>query len=299
MTIKDIKVQSASEAFQILENFTQDFFRFRGHSDEQWRLQSTLSRHHMLPPDETTAWEIDDMMDHFVVQLKSIGVKIPFKLYDRRARLEFARHYGVPSPLIDFSYSPYVALFFAFNGIKPLRAKEGECAAVYCLNIHHLGGIWAKQNSLCSNGMVGEKFTHFYHSFVHGTENLFVDGYDVGVLKYIDMPASWNQRMQRQLGVFIYDTLDYRRLGIADLQEYLDQAEIPGEDVRNKEVLIRVLIPHEFGREIFERLELMGISAAHLFGNSDGAALDVINAYNYGRKIGRAWNVRIRGKRGD
>jgi hypothetical protein len=50
------------------------------------------------------------MIDHFIVNLISIGVTLPFDQDDRRGRLEFARHYGVPSPLIDFSQSPYVAL---------------------------------------------------------------------------------------------------------------------------------------------------------------------------------------------
>jgi FRG domain len=73
-------------------------------------------------------------------------------IYDRRGRLEFARHYGVPSPLIDFSLSPYVALFFAFNGVKPLEAKKGEHAAIYCLNVFELAGVWARQCALQLDG---------------------------------------------------------------------------------------------------------------------------------------------------
>ena len=67
--------------------------------------------------------------------------------------------------------------------------------------------------------------------------------------------------MQRQLGVFLYDTLNYKRIGFSDLEHYLNQKEIPGPEMRNNEALTRVLIPHKFGREIFERLDLMGISA--------------------------------------
>jgi hypothetical protein len=70
----------------------------------------------------------------------SISCPLPFDKRDRRGRLELARHYGVPSPLIDFSLSPYVALFFAFNGVRPLEAQKGEHAAIYCLNIRALAG---------------------------------------------------------------------------------------------------------------------------------------------------------------
>ena len=37
----------------------------------------------------------------------------------------------------------------------------------------------------------------------------------------------------------------------------------------------------------------MGITATHLYDSHEGAALDVINAYNYGRKTGRAWDVGV------
>ena len=82
------------------------------------------------------------MISHFLVELKSIGITPPFAMDDRRARLEFARHYGVPSPLIDFSFSPYVALFFAFDTVRPHVSKEADHAAIRCLNISELAGVW-------------------------------------------------------------------------------------------------------------------------------------------------------------
>jgi hypothetical protein len=36
-------------------------------------------------------------------------------------------------PLIDFSISPYVALFFAFNGVRPSQAHSKDYSAVYAL----------------------------------------------------------------------------------------------------------------------------------------------------------------------
>ena len=59
------------------------------------------------------------MLQHFLVNLQLVNYSLPFTEDNRRARLEFGRHYGIPSPLIDFSYSPYVATFFAFNGARP------------------------------------------------------------------------------------------------------------------------------------------------------------------------------------
>jgi hypothetical protein len=94
------------------------------------------------------------MISYFIVKLKSIGITPPFETDDRRARLEFARHYGVPSPLIDFSFSPYIALFFAFNGVRPQDSKKGDRVAICCLNIYELAGVWARNCARKYDGTV-------------------------------------------------------------------------------------------------------------------------------------------------
>ena len=95
--------------------------------------------------------------------------------------------------------------------------------------------------------------------------------------------------MQRQLGVFLYDTLRYHKFGVSDLEGFLDQKEAEGTEPGI--ILTKVLVPHKAGTEIFEKLEIMGVTATVLFENHEAAAWDVINAYNYGRKTGRAWDV--------
>jgi hypothetical protein len=105
------------------------------------------------------------------------------------------------------------------------------------------------------------------------------------------MPASWNRRMQRQLGSFLYDTLNHDLFGASDLEAFMEQKEIEGS-YSPPALLTKVIIPHKVGREIFERLEIMGATATILFENPEGAATDVINGYNYARKTGQAWDVR-------
>jgi hypothetical protein len=124
MTISIRRVRTAGGAFSFLESLSRKDVRFRGQRNHAWRLKSTLARHLASPFSSTTTYTIDEMIDQFIVTLNSIGIDPPFVNYDRRGRLEFARHYGVPSPLIDFSHSPYVALFFAFNGARPISARK-------------------------------------------------------------------------------------------------------------------------------------------------------------------------------
>jgi hypothetical protein len=116
MTIRKIRTKSLSGALSTLEQLAlgNDDVVFRGHSGSDWSVCSTLSRYSVLPHSN---WNdgLDEMLVHFLTNLRSVG-ELPTEIAkDRRARLEYGRHYGVPSPLIDFSLSPYVALFFCLR----------------------------------------------------------------------------------------------------------------------------------------------------------------------------------------
>jgi hypothetical protein len=128
------------------------------------------------------------------------------------------------------------------------------------------------------------------HNLLYNEIGSFEDGYPQSTLKYIELPASWNRRMQRQLGVFLYDTVDYKSWGYDDLEHFLsDQKEV--QVPYALPALTKVLIPHKIASDIFARLEIMGVTASMLFENHEGAATDVINSYNCGRRTGRAWDI--------
>ena len=115
---------------------------FRGHADAEWKLETTLERssrrdwgilkymniaQSCVPRLESTTsqtWNIPEwpelektiLRDH---ELPS--VKIPH--YDYWVYL---RHHGFPSPLLDWSKSPYIAAYFAFED-----NKKTERVAIY------------------------------------------------------------------------------------------------------------------------------------------------------------------------
>ena len=237
------------------------------------------------------------MLRRFLINLKTIGVDPPYSRDTRRARLEFARHYGVPSPLIDFSRSPYIAAFFAFSGVRPYESKWGDRSAIYCVNIFELASVWARlltpkfgkpEDAID----LSRTFADHVNSFTYG-EPLFETEYPANRLKYIDEPASWNRRMQRQIGCFLYDSMNYQLQGVQDLEEFLyKQIEVPRQDGTDP-LLTKIVVPHGIGRDVLERLDLMGISATHLYDNHEGATIDVINDYNYSKKTARAWDLKV------
>jgi hypothetical protein len=290
MTVKLIRARSVAGFFGALEEFSQKAVVFRGHRTASWRLTSTLSRHHLAPYNPRTSWEIDEMIRQFLGNLKIIGIDPPYAADSRRSRLEFARHYGVPSPLIDFSYSPYIASFFAFSGVRPYESKDSDQAAIYCLNLFELASVWAKIRATGFDLKVdGPKFTEAHNDFMYDNNNLFENDYPAGVLKFLDAPASWNRRMRRQLGCFLYDSLAHPIFAADDLEHFMGKEEIPGT---GGTILTKVLLPHKLGRGVLERLDLMGINATHLYDSHEGAAIDVVNSYNYDRKSGRVWDLK-------
>ncbi len=115
---------------------------FRGHGDAAWPLTTTLERagrekmsftsyfeiiNRFQPEIETftgMTWDIRPFpeMDRLLREAGFLhaGIKAP-NLY---AYMLYLRHHRFPSPLLDWTRSPYVAAFFAFR--QPLKTPNGK-----------------------------------------------------------------------------------------------------------------------------------------------------------------------------
>lgn len=259
---------------------------FRGHQYESWKIESTYLRYTTIPH-QSWSTTIDDLLSHFLSNLVTLG-EIPFSVKDRRARLEFGRHHGIPTPVVDFTYSPYVAMFFAFNNLRYDQNKPIENAAVYALDLSALAMGRAKHG--LSVDMTA------YNDFLYERPDYFLKGYPAHSLKWIPFSASWNKRMRNQLGAFLYDTVDYRMVGAGGCFEGYVEAiqEPPGPDSDDPSpTLIKFLIPHTEAGKVFARLEMMNITATKLL-DHEGIASDVKNAYYYTPKsIDYAWDIGV------
>jgi hypothetical protein len=250
--------------------------------------------------------DVDKMLRHFLINLKTTGRDPPYnpdaltKGRERRARLEFGRHYGVPSPLIDFSRSPYVAAFFAFSGVRPYDARDDDQSAVYCLNVFQLADLWARHNLAAiprieASDLAKEsaRYTELHNKFMNAEPD-FEKEYPANRLMFIQEPASWNRRMQRQLGSFLYDSMNYKEQGFDDLEHFLAKStQTPRTDGSSEVTLTKIFAPHKMAREVLEHLDVMGISATHLYDDAEGAAIDVVNEYVYQKTTNLAWDLDI------
>jgi hypothetical protein len=237
------------------------------------------------------------MIDKFRVGLTKLGM-LPFKSDNRLDWLEYARHHGVPTPVLDFSYSPYIALFFTFNGVRRnYKSKEKEYSVIYALNFSKLAWLWA--TLFLDPKEKYDEVMKRYKDFLYPKGDLFKDGFPGPWMQFIPFPGKYNSRMHRQHGAFLYDTLNYSNIDAENLDELIEKHKEPDTHLPNGEIekaeatLYKVFIKKDCVTDVFAKLELMGINGGALYMNADGVAQDVINSYNYNSKTNYLRDMRF------
>ena len=100
---------------------------YRGQSRASWHLTPSIERkRYSNTVRESESQMIADFRAH-----APLGCKDVPGFDDRASWLSLMRHHGVPTRLLDWTYSPMVALFFAFEDRDPDMEKD---AAVWAVN---------------------------------------------------------------------------------------------------------------------------------------------------------------------
>lgn len=206
------------KAKQLYEKYGCKFFPlFRGVSDSQYHLESTLDRIKkgarfsdyqrilkIVCEDVATCtgkkWDME-IEEPKVLSGRNFDLPIP--TYEFMAYL---RHNGFPSPLIDWTKSPYIAAFFAFRKVCP----QVEYVSIFC-------GLW---NLQCGDNpyiytlgsTIATSLTHYLQQSEYSIcirkedgEIYFAKHEDVeenedeGVLIKYDIPVSERQKVLRKL----------------------------------------------------------------------------------------------------
>jgi len=145
-------------------------FLYRGQGDHNWSILTTLERnwqgeglslknyHHLIfvvkPQIESFTgvnWNILSYPDQFEKWLNENDTLIPhafgssIDFQDTYSYMVYLRHYGFPSPFLDWSSSPYVAAYFAFRR-QAARCKNNVSIYVFLESTSPIG-----LKSRCSN----------------------------------------------------------------------------------------------------------------------------------------------------
>jgi hypothetical protein len=263
--MKEIELKNWSEFDQIIEKKHYRKWIFRGESDANWELKSSLHRAFEEAQEIHTngkgkTKKLDKisheqvMIDRFKCNAHLYLNNLPTK-DDTLSWLSLMQHYGAPTRLLDFKFSPYVALFFA------LETGKSE-AAIYLINHDSikndddtLSGIDRLESY--SNILTPQKAQE--HSYLLAFE-----------------PTFSNQRLLAQQGLFVAsNTL----------------AESHGEILKkhNSNQVQKIIVPKELRFEGLRKLNKMNINSANIYPGLDGFCKSMYRQPTFGLE----WQRRV------
>jgi hypothetical protein len=116
--------------FSSLDYTSKERFLFRGQSDSRWALQPTLDRSGVSG---RSSQNREDLASSLQLQFEreAQGLGVPRDLSARQREM-LARHHGLPSPLLDWTRTPYVAAYFAFDDV--VRDVSRQSVAIWILD---------------------------------------------------------------------------------------------------------------------------------------------------------------------
>jgi hypothetical protein len=106
---------------------------FRGQRRYDWSLMPTLAR---IPESGIIDRKLaDSQLEHFKLAVRGRLLDNTLVTEGEEDELwSVGQHHGLMTPLLDWTYSPYVALFFAFSKEDSEQEKENPYRAIYVLN---------------------------------------------------------------------------------------------------------------------------------------------------------------------
>ncbi|WP_371142447.1 FRG domain-containing protein [Burkholderia cepacia] len=203
---------------------------FRGQSDNRWKLESSFHR-----AGRNDLWHYNaHAVTQLHQQLESTSLTLDRSRPGDFARLiAIAQHHGFPTPLLDWTLSPYIAAYFAFSdALEKLENSDATHVRVYALT---------------------KNFATKYSPQIVGLTEL-----EAGIA-YIHISSRDNPRLLAQQGVFTLST-------VKDIERYLTARVV----TPNNDFLLAVDIPVSEAKTALSDLAYMGITPATLFPGIDG-----------------------------
>jgi FRG domain len=209
-----------------------DAMLFRGHGSDKFLLQTTLHRSGRNRLERYCSQELLDFHNHAEIVLGK-----NFNLDDGRdyaTLLGLAQHHGVPTPLLDWTASPYIAAFFAFSSAMEEKTdgSNSDFIRVFALTRNFI-----------------EKFS---------TASVTISHYGP-YIRPLSISPRYNPRLYAQQGQFLVTN-------VADIEGWIDFLE----DADNQKYLIGIDVPRACAADALDDLNFMGLTAATMFPGLDG-----------------------------
>ena len=102
-------------------------FVFRGQRESSWGLETSFDRQV-----KATLKSRNAVFGHWLNDFRSKGIPDIDPSIPDGDLIAIAQHFGLPTRVLDWSYSPYVALFFAVSGA--IMSNQRGSAALFIMN---------------------------------------------------------------------------------------------------------------------------------------------------------------------
>lgn len=253
----EINITSTDQLLREINSLTNNYI-YRGHASCNWKLESTLER------------TLGDKWDNVTVskfeQYALERFRPKFHLYDREnaapqsklAWLSIMQHYGAPTRLLDFSESPYVALYFALEDYQPHLKDDFALFAIDYSALMEKSIDYIKRND--------SKFTETRETVSSRQDMIFeevVDRFSYEIA-WVTEPTKLNVRLDRQSGCFLVSGDKGTRIS-----QILDSTLYSGCDFR------KYRIDHSLYTGIFALLRKANLTSKNIYGDLQGLAKSI------------------------
>lgn len=214
-------------------DFPSQTLLFRGHSDEHWELVPSFFRESEKASLRLEEYIRDAVPEALHQMAPYLGRKFDLSDFDDLcAALSILQNHGFPTPLLDWTYSPYIAAYFAFHGVNLIQPTSDFVRICY-----FNGWSWKGKGVLAASMLQPESF-----------------------VQVVRPGAQFNSRLIPQQGVFTISNT-------GGIEDFVLARRSDKEAMLIGSVRVRVLEATTALRD----LASMGINEHSLFPGLDGA----------------------------
>jgi hypothetical protein len=242
---------------------------FRGHAKfaegevGDWKLESTLSRFlrtHQRKINAATSWypRERDQVNRFRESAHSHLVHLPAEK-DVLSWLALMQHYGAPTRLIDFTFNPMVALFFALRDAGP----QTGAFSIHALHIDTVRGrAQSVRKALAEYSAVTPPLNPMPREYCVGAKPKPVD-----FVGFFD-GSQLNPRQENQEGLFMVPS----RIDL-DVEKWLHKYLSPNKTIKpHNAAWVEFVFPNQTTTyyECVQQMLQAGMTAKRLFPGLEG-----------------------------